>query len=123
VQHACDKLFSGAVCAYNSGLVSIDGKTTCGAKAGGKSLFHVVSAFCHANGVCPAQVRTEEKSNEVTAIPELIKMLDVTIGEDASRKRAKNSPQNFSVIFKTALTMLKNHNPVGGGAGAGEFPR
>jgi ribosome-binding protein aMBF1 (putative translation factor) len=39
-------------------------------------------------------------------------MLDVTMGEDASRKRAKNSPQNFSVVFKTALTMLKSYNPV-----------
>ena len=39
-------------------------------------------------------------------------MLDVAMGEDASRKRAKNSPQNFSVVFKTALTMLKNYKPV-----------
>jgi len=31
------------------------------------------------------------------------------MGEDASRKRIKNSPQNFSVVFKTALTMLKNY--------------
>jgi hypothetical protein len=38
-------------------------------------------------------------------------MLDVTMGEDASRKRAKNSPQNFSVVFKTALSMLKSYNP------------
>ncbi|KAA6317735.1 hypothetical protein EZS27_032156 [termite gut metagenome] len=33
------------------------------------------------------------------------------MGEDASRKREKNSPQNFSVVFKTALTMLKKYNP------------
>jgi predicted transposase YbfD/YdcC len=252
------RIWVKAVCAHDSGLVSIDGKTICGAKAGGKSLFHMVSAFCHANGVCLAQVRTDEKSNEITAIPELIKvldlegclvsidamgcqqaiadqiverkadyllavkknqpelfraieetfrfersadrriacaldfghgrienrtcqvsgnmefievdkwrnvqtvikvtaerydktkrraeeptvryyisslsadakefnslirqhwgienklhwMLDVTMGDDASRKRAKNSPQNFSVVFKTALTMLKNYNPM-----------
>jgi len=245
------------ICAHNSNLVSIDGKTICGAKSGGKSPFHLVSAFCHANGVSLAQVRTDEKSNEITAIPELLKvldlescvvsidamgcqqniacqiierkadyllavkknqpelyraaeetfrfqseacrqiahdldfghgrierrtcsvscdleyldldkwpdartvlkvvserydktlgrdeesavryyisslsadaevfnslvrqhwgienklhwMLDVVMGEDVSRKRAKNSPQNFSVVFKTALTMLKSYNP------------
>jgi hypothetical protein len=38
-------------------------------------------------------------------------MLDVEMGEDASRKRAKNSPQNFSAVFKTALAMLKKYNP------------
>jgi predicted transposase YbfD/YdcC len=57
--------------------VSIDGKTVCGIKNAGKSLFHMVSAFCHANGVSPGQVHTAEKSNEITAIPELIKALDL----------------------------------------------
>jgi predicted transposase YbfD/YdcC len=37
-------------------------------------------------------------------------LLDVSMGEDASRKRKKNSPQNFSVVFKTASTMLKKYN-------------
>ena len=71
------RIWVKTVCAHNSRLVSIDGKTICGAKAGGKSLFHMVSAFCHANGVSLAQVRTDEKSNEITAIPELIKALDL----------------------------------------------
>jgi predicted transposase YbfD/YdcC len=38
-------------------------------------------------------------------------VLDVVMGEDASRKRTKSSPQNFSVVFKTALAMLKSYNP------------
>ena len=38
-------------------------------------------------------------------------MMDVAMGEDASRKRAINAPQNFSVVFKTALTMLKKYKP------------
>lgn len=251
------RIWVKTICSQHSELVAIDGKTIRGAKHQGKSLFHMVSAFCHANGVSLAQVRTAEKSNEITAIPELIKvldlqdcivsidamgcqktiaeqivdakayyilavknnqgnlyddiedtfryqrkkekrvhstidfghgrienrtcyisdnlegidtdkwkglktivkivseryqkssgkqetpttryyissleadpekfnslirshwsiennlhwMLDVAMGEDASRKRVKNSPQNFSVIFKTALTMLKKYNP------------
>ena len=66
-----------AICSEQTALVSIDGKTICGAKQDGKSLFHMVSAFCHANGVSLAQVRTSEKSNEITAIPLLIKTLDL----------------------------------------------
>ncbi len=36
-------------------------------------------------------------------------MLDVSFGKDSSRKRAKNSAMNFSLVFKTALAMLKKY--------------
>lgn len=35
-------------------------------------------------------------------------MLDVNFGEDASRKKAGNAAQNFSVISRIALNLLKN---------------
>jgi len=35
-------------------------------------------------------------------------VLDVAFSEDASRKRAGNSPQNFSILSKIALNLLKN---------------
>lgn len=35
-------------------------------------------------------------------------VLDVSFREDQSRKRAGNSAENFNIIFKSALTMLKN---------------
>ena len=34
--------------------------------------------------------------------------LDVSFGEDASRKRIKNASQNFSILNKIALNLLKN---------------
>lgn len=34
-------------------------------------------------------------------------VLDVSFGEDASRKRTGNSAENFNIIFKSALTLLK----------------
>jgi len=34
-------------------------------------------------------------------------VLDVTFGEDASKKRMGNSAENFNIIFKSALTILK----------------
>ena len=34
--------------------------------------------------------------------------MDVAFSEDASRKRNKNAAQNFSIILKIALNLLKN---------------
>jgi len=65
------------VCSETTGLIAIDGKTIRGARNGSKSLFHMVSAFCTTNGVSLAQVKTSEKSNEITAIPLLIEALDL----------------------------------------------
>ena len=37
----------------------------------------MVSAWACANGLVLGQIKTEEKSNEITAIPELLKMLEI----------------------------------------------
>lgn len=61
-------------------VIAIDGKTnrrTFGGKGGTRAL-HLVSAFATANGVALGQVATDQKSNEITAIPELLKLLDIT---------------------------------------------
>lgn len=34
-------------------------------------------------------------------------VLDVTFGEDGPKKRMGNSAENFNIIFKSALTILK----------------
>jgi len=59
--------------------VAIDGKTARGAKenAGEKSAVHIVSAFLCDQGLTLGEVKTEEKSNEITAIPELLKLLSI----------------------------------------------
>jgi predicted transposase YbfD/YdcC len=61
-------------------LVSIDGKTVRGTlrSALGKSALHLVSAWCAENSVVLGQVATAEKSNEITAIPELLALLDLS---------------------------------------------
>ena len=56
-------------------IVSIDGKTSCGSKDGDKKGLHIVSALCDAGGLILGQIKTEDKSNEITAIPELLDML------------------------------------------------
>jgi len=62
-------------------LIPIDGKTMRGSKrkteSGACKAVHVVSAWASAEGLTLAQVKTDEKSNEITAIPQLLKLLDV----------------------------------------------
>ncbi len=51
--------------------ISIDGKTLRGSKSG----IHLVSAVASELGISLGQVKTDEKSNEITAIPELLDLL------------------------------------------------
>lgn len=57
--------------------IAIDGKTMCGSddKSKGKKGIHIVNALCSSHNLVLGQVKTREKSNEITAIPELLDML------------------------------------------------
>lgn len=59
--------------------VAIDGKTLCGSGGGrtGLQALHMVHAFATENGICLGQQAVDTKSNEITAIPELLKVLDL----------------------------------------------
>ena len=57
-------------------VVSIDGKTLRGSRAAGsKSVVHMVSAWANVNQLSLGQVKVDEKSNEITAIPKLLNVL------------------------------------------------
>jgi len=60
-------------------VVAIDGKTLrrSGDEASGKLPIHMVSAWAAANGLVMGQVKTDEHSNEITAIPALLDLLKV----------------------------------------------
>ena len=60
-------------------VVAIDGKTLrrSSDRRSGRATIHMVSAWATHNRVVLGQRKTEEKSNEITAIPELLKVLDV----------------------------------------------
>ena len=60
------------------GVVAIDGKQARRTGDETKRPLHVVSAFAHEFGVVPGQIACEEKSNEITAIPNLLEMLEIT---------------------------------------------
>ena len=59
--------------------VAIDGKTQRGSarRTVGQSPLHVVSAWAVENHLSLGQVATDAKSHEITAIPELLKLLDL----------------------------------------------
>jgi len=58
-------------------IVSIDGKTLRGSRGGKRNPLHMVSAWANANQMVLGQVKTNEKSNEITAIPTLLDLLDL----------------------------------------------
>lgn len=55
-------------------VIAIDGKAMRGAKdtKTGKNMPYIVSAWAAANGICLGQAKVSEKSNEITAIPDLV---------------------------------------------------
>jgi len=61
-------------------IVAIDGKTLRHSydKSSDKAAIHMVSAWATANPLVLGQVKVDEKSNEITAIPKLIKVLELS---------------------------------------------
>jgi len=64
---------------FNNELIAIDGKTVRRSKDSyhGKSAIHLVNAWANQNQLVLGQYKTDNKSNEITAIPELLKLLDI----------------------------------------------
>jgi len=60
-------------------VIAIDGKTLRGSydKSRRCGAIHVISAFSTLGGVVLGQLKTNEKSNEITAMPELINLIDL----------------------------------------------
>lgn len=58
-------------------VIALDGKVVCGSKdvASGKGAINLVSAWASKAGLALGQVKSDQKSNEITAIPELLDLL------------------------------------------------
>jgi predicted transposase YbfD/YdcC len=71
-------------------LVAIDGKACRGShdEAKGLGALHIVSAWASEQGIAPGQVATDAKSDEITAVPQLLEQIDLAdtlITTDAMR--------------------------------------
>lgn len=60
-----------------TGVVAIDGKEARRTRDANNRPLHVVSAFSYECGLVMGQIACEEKSNEITAIPKLLEMLEI----------------------------------------------
>jgi predicted transposase YbfD/YdcC len=60
-------------------VISFDGKTLCGTldDSAGKKAIHILNAWSRENGICIGHKKVDDKSNEITAMPELMKWLDL----------------------------------------------
>lgn len=79
--HACFLSWTQAVAALTHGaLVSLDGKTVRASfdRATASSPLHMLSAWCsHNGGLVVGQLKTDSRSNEITAIPALLQLLAI----------------------------------------------
>jgi predicted transposase YbfD/YdcC len=96
-----------------SGVIAIDGKTLRRShdKAVGKKALHLVSAWAAENRLILAQLATEEKSNEITAIPRLLRLLDLSgciVTIDAMGTQKKIAKQIVEQKGDFALALKKN---------------
>lgn len=74
----CFVRWMSALCPPLEGeIVAIDGKTARGSRERGQAALHMVSAFVCGHGITLGQWKTDDKSNEITAVPELIEALDL----------------------------------------------
>jgi len=58
-------------------IVALDGKALRRALAGDQSIQYIVSAWAEGNGLALGQLKVADKSNEITAVPELLRVLEL----------------------------------------------
>jgi len=76
----CFVAWAASLCESSAGkLVSVDGKTIRRSfdRASNRSAIHMINAWCGENHLVLGQLASEAKDNEITAIPKLLKLLDL----------------------------------------------
>lgn len=61
-------------------LIAVDGKTIRGNRSHSQAPTHIVTAYSADNKISLSQVAVDDKSNEITAIPRLLRTIDVRKG-------------------------------------------
>ncbi len=78
---ACFANWTAAIAQTTGGeVIAVDGKTAKGSRdrKRGRAALHMVSAWANTNRLVLGQEATAEKSNEITAIPKLLELLELT---------------------------------------------
>jgi predicted transposase YbfD/YdcC len=95
-------------------VVALDGKTLRRShdRANGKAALHLVSAWASGSGLVLGQVAVDDKSNEIVAIPALLRLLDVrgcTVTIDAMGCQTAIAAQIVAQGADYALALKDNH--------------
>ena len=112
---ACFLAWVQAVVPSTAGqVVALDGKTLRGAHARGRgqAALHMVSAWASDSRLVLGQVAVAEKSNEITAIPALLRLLDLagaTVTIDAMGCQTAIAAQIVAQEADYVLALKKNH--------------
>lgn len=98
----------------DSNVIALDGKTVRGSydKAREQNALHLVSAWAAGTRLVLGQVAVDGKSNEITAIPKLLQMLDIkgaTITMDAMGTQREIAKQIIDKKADYVLALKKNH--------------
>jgi predicted transposase YbfD/YdcC len=94
--------------------IAIDGKTLCGSYDTAKNIsaIHMVSAYACKTGITLGQIKVDDKSNEITAIPILLDQLDIegcTITIDAMGTQKKIAEKIINEGGDYILALKGNH--------------
>jgi predicted transposase YbfD/YdcC len=97
-----------------AGVVAIDGKTARRShdRGQGKAALHLVSAWASANSLVLGQLATDQKSNEITAIPALLRLLALegcTVTIDAMGCQTAIAAQVIEQGAAYVLALKDNH--------------
>ena len=95
-------------------IVAVDGKSARRSGSNARAALHLVNAWAVDNGLCLGQEQTAEKSNEITAVPLLLRQLElagciVTVDALNTQKEVAREIQEADADYVLAL---KGNHPL-----------
>jgi len=96
-------------------IVALDGKALRRALNGDRSVKYVVSAWAEDNGLVLGQLKVADKSNEITALPELLRALELSgciVTVDAMGTQKKIAQEIIEADADYVLALKGNHQTV-----------
>lgn len=98
----------------NTEIIALDGKTLRRSfdKATGQKAIHILNAWAIESGVSLGQIKVDSKTNEITAVPDLLEIIDIknaTIVADALNTQKSIAAKIVSKGADYALPVKGNH--------------
>jgi predicted transposase YbfD/YdcC len=96
-------------------IIAMDGKSLRRASKKGSRIPQVVSAWSRDNGLCLGQIQVDEKSNEITAVPLLLRQLDLAdciVTLDAMGCQKKIAKEIHESDADYVISLKGNHETV-----------